>query len=261
MKAAKKYHFEDYVEKANAAGSVEALFKVFVDAVKLHGLDRTIFSLSTDHSDIEVPAQLGLIHNYPRDWMDYYFEKGFDRIDPVLIHAASKVGMFEWKEIPRCLELRKKQRLCLILGEEAGLHYGLWILMRGPCNQTAGIALATAEKKDAFDGNLDIVSAYCHHFYATFKHLNERRAPAGANLFLTDKERDILSMVLYGKSDAAIADKLNMSIHTVDSHMRKIFIKLEVNNRTMAVVKALTQGLIHLLNTRSREFPYTQTVI
>jgi DNA-binding CsgD family transcriptional regulator len=36
-----------------------------------------------------------------------------------------------------------------------------------------------------------------------------------------------------------------MSVHTVDSHMRKIFQKLETNNRTMAVVKALTLGLIH----------------
>ena len=246
MTSEKNYRFEDYLERANAARSVEALFKVFVDTLKLHGLDRAIFSLSTGHCDIDVPAQLGLIHNYPRDWMDYYFEKGFDRIDPVLIHAANKVGMFEWSEIPRFLELRKKQRLCLNLGAEAGLHNGLGILMRGPRNQTAGIALATAEKKDAFDGNIDLVSAYSHHFYAAFKRLNERLSPAVANIFLTDKERDVLSMVLHGKSDAMIAGKLHMSVHTVDLHMRKIFMKLEVNNRTMAVVKALTLGLIHL---------------
>lgn len=246
MKKVKKYHFEDYVERANAAGSVEALFEVFVDTVKLHGIDRTIFSLSTEHNDIGEPAQLGLIHNYPGDWMKYYFEKGFDRIDPVLIHAANKVGMFEWKEIPRFLDLRKKQRLCLNLGEEAGLHNGLGILMRGPSNQTAGIALATAEKKDAFDGDVDLMSAYCHHYYVAFKRLNERPAPDEPNLFLTVKERDILSLAAHGKSDAEIAGKLHMSVHTVDSNMRNIFRKLEVNNRTKAVVKALSRGLIHL---------------
>jgi hypothetical protein len=147
MKRVNTYHFEDYLERANAAGSVEALFKVFVDTVKLHGIDRTIFSLSTEHNDIDAPAQLGLIHNYPSDWMKYYFENGFDRIDPVLIHASQKVGMFEWKEIPRYLDLRKKQRLCLNLGEEAGLHNGLGILMRGPCNQTAGIAWRRLKRK------------------------------------------------------------------------------------------------------------------
>ena len=81
---------------------------------------------------------------------------------------------------------------------------------------------------------------------SAYKRLNERPAPAEPNLFLTDKERDILSMVARGKSDAMIARKLHMSVHTVDSHMRKIFRKLETNNRTMAVVKALTLGLIHL---------------
>ena len=143
----KQIRFEDYLGRANAATSVKALFKVFVDTVKQHGLDRAIFSLSTEHDDIDTPAQLGLIHNYPRDWMKYYLENGFDRIDPVLIHASRTVGMFEWKEIPRYLDLRKKQRLCLNLGEEAGLHNGLGILMRGPCNQTAGIALATCRKE------------------------------------------------------------------------------------------------------------------
>jgi DNA-binding CsgD family transcriptional regulator len=246
MKKAKTYHFEDYLERANAAGSVEALFKVFVETVKRHGLDRAIFSLSTEHNDIDAPAQLGLIHNYPADWMKYYFENGFDRIDPVLIHAANKVGMFEWKEIPRFLDLRKKQRLCLNLGEEAGLHNGLGILMRGPCNQTAGIALATAEKKDAFDGDVDLISAFCNHFYVVYKRISERPASGEANLFLTVKERDVLTMVMRGKSDPAIAHRLHMSVHTVDSHMRNIFRKLEVNNRTMAVVKALNRGLIHL---------------
>ena len=81
---------------------------MFVDTVKLHGLDRAIFSLSTEHDDIDVPAELGIIHNYPRDWLDYYFEHGFNHIDPVLIHAANKVGMFEWSEIPRYLELCAK---------------------------------------------------------------------------------------------------------------------------------------------------------
>ena len=41
-------------------------------------------------------------------------------------------------------------------------------------------------------------------------------------------------MAAHGKSDATIAGALNMSVHTVDSHMRKIFRKLETNNRTMA---------------------------
>ena len=243
MTNVKKYHFEDYVEKANRARTVEELFQVFVDTVKLYGFDRAIFSLATEHADLDVQAKLGLIHNYPKDWMDYYFQNGFNHIDPVLIHASQTVGTFEWKDIPRCLDLRKKQRLCLNLGEEAGLHNGIGILMRGPCNQTAGIALATSEKKDASDADHDLINAFCNHLYVAYKRLKKRPAGLAPNIFLTDKERDVLSMAVRN-TDAMIADKLNMSVHTVDSHFRRIYRKLEANTRTMAIVKALTQGLI-----------------
>jgi hypothetical protein len=51
----KQICFEDYLGRANAAANVEALFKVFVDTVNQHGLDRAIFSLSTEHDDIDTP--------------------------------------------------------------------------------------------------------------------------------------------------------------------------------------------------------------
>jgi hypothetical protein len=54
--------------------------------------------------------------------------------------------------------------------------------MRGPRNQTDGIGLASVEKKDAFDGNVDLVSAYCHHFYVAFKRLRKRTVQAGSNM-------------------------------------------------------------------------------
>lgn len=49
-------------------------------------------------------------------------------------------------------------------------------------------------------------------------------------------------MVGQGHSDSEIAGALHMSVHTVDSHMRKIFRKLETNNRTVAVAKAICKA-------------------
>jgi hypothetical protein len=103
MNSGNQYRFEDYLDRANAATSVEALFKVFVDTVRQHGIDRAIFSLATEHDDIGTRAKLGLIHNYPDDWLKYYFEKGFDRLDPVLIHASRTVGIFEGEDPIRLL--------------------------------------------------------------------------------------------------------------------------------------------------------------
>jgi len=51
---------------------------------------------------------------------------------------------------------------------------------------------------------------------------------------LTRREREVAQLLANGKTDAEIAEALCLSTYTVNSHLRKIFSKLEVNNRTQA---------------------------
>jgi DNA-binding NarL/FixJ family response regulator len=51
---------------------------------------------------------------------------------------------------------------------------------------------------------------------------------------LTERECEVLRLLADGKTDTAIAEALCLSKHTVNSHLRRIFLKLEVKNRTQA---------------------------
>ena len=52
--------------------------------------------------------------------------------------------------------------------------------------------------------------------------------------------------MVQSKSNAEIADKLIMSVHTAKAHVGNIFTKLEVHDRVGAVVKAIKTNIIKI---------------
>lgn len=61
---------------------------------------------------------------------------------------------------------------------------------------------------------------------------------------LSAREVEVLSLVAKGLSNRAIAKQLVVSEATVKSHLVHAFTKLDVDNRTAAVVAARERGLI-----------------
>jgi DNA-binding NarL/FixJ family response regulator len=60
---------------------------------------------------------------------------------------------------------------------------------------------------------------------------------------LTPREQKILELMTQGLIKKEIADNLSLSYHTVDTHLRNIYIKLHVHNRSGAVAKAFQERL------------------
>lgn len=63
---------------------------------------------------------------------------------------------------------------------------------------------------------------------------------------LSDREIAVLEAVAAGKANKVIAAQLSLSEDTVKGHLRSIFSKLDVNDRTQAVTVALRRGIIAL---------------
>jgi DNA-binding CsgD family transcriptional regulator len=71
-----------------------------------------------------------------------------------------------------------------------------------------------------------------------------RMAPSGAQTTLSPREQEIVRLVSSGHPNKTIAHKLAISQHTVNTHVRRIFIKLGVNSRAEMVAFALQTGLV-----------------
>ncbi|MEY4111117.1 MAG: hypothetical protein RLZZ46_1472 [Bacteroidota bacterium] len=63
-------------------------------------------------------------------------------------------------------------------------------------------------------------------------------------IVLTEREREIISMIAEGYSNKEIADKLFLSTHTVNTHRKNIMNKLEVNNTAGLVMYAVREQIL-----------------
>jgi len=70
--------------------------------------------------------------------------------------------------------------------------------------------------------------------------VSEQREP------LTERERDVLEALIKGRSNKEIASGLYISEDTVKSHLKTLFSKLRVRDRTGAAVEAIRHGIVHL---------------
>jgi NarL family two-component system response regulator LiaR len=74
--------------------------------------------------------------------------------------------------------------------------------------------------------------------------LRQRTARTGLQEPLTDREREVLSLMVKGFSNADIASQLVLSRSTINFHVSHILAKLDVTSRTAAVSLALRRRLV-----------------
>jgi DNA-binding NarL/FixJ family response regulator len=114
-----------------------------------------------------------------------------------------------------------------------------FLLKRTPAaDLVAGVRVVAA-------GDALLAPSVTRRLLATFQ---GRAAGGGADpaalAELTAREREVLTLVAQGMSNAEIATKLFLSEGTVKTHLKRIFVKLGVRDRTQAVIYAFDVGLV-----------------
>ena len=73
-----------------------------------------------------------------------------------------------------------------------------------------------------------------------------RRPGSGATVKLSEREHDVVSLVVEGLSNDEIAARLGIGAKTVESHLRRLFERLDVASRTELATRALREGWLEV---------------
>ncbi len=95
------------------------------------------------------------------------------------------------------------------------------------------------------DGDVAIDASLAGRVAMTAARLQSGEFWPGARLGLTQRESEVLELMVHGLSNRAIGQKLFIGEETVKTHARGIYRKLEVADRAQAIAMALREGIFH----------------
>lgn len=164
---------------------------------------------------------------------------------PLAASAQNSVHPVYLDDIERRADLSPRERQTLAAYRAGGVENGLAFSVYGPNarNGLFAVELGREDRRLPPDrlaalrwGGQAMHLRYCELLLPSLGEL-----PA-----LSDREAEILAWVARGKSNASIGEILGISAHTVDAHLRRIYLKLGVVDRLSAALRGLGFGLIRV---------------
>jgi len=109
--------------------------------------------------------------------------------------------------------------------------------------KSSGIAKIGEAIRQVMDGGAPMTPEVARKVLEAFP----RIAPApdrSDDYHLTEREREVVRLMADGLLKKEIAKSLELSVHTISTHMRHVYDKLHVSTNTAVVAKALREGII-----------------
>jgi DNA-binding NarL/FixJ family response regulator len=147
-----------------------------------------------------------------------------------------------------CAEIRKRQPGCKVVfltvyDDEQYLYQALRLGAAGFLLKRVRGAELVDHLQRIYQGEILIDPSLAAKVAMSVAHLRGGEFWPGARLGLTQRESEVLALMVAGLSNRAIAGRLTVSEETVKTHARGIYRKLDVPDRSGAVAAALREGV------------------
>ncbi|MDA7966251.1 LuxR family transcriptional regulator [Ruegeria sp.] len=183
--------------------------------------------------------------NYKPEWIKRYCERRYDQIDPVCFLARQARSPFSWGSKQFLSVFSKQQKRVFWEGRDYGIHYGFSIPVLG-IDGGVSVASFTGHNKSAL---AEVISEHGPRLHVAAHQICDFLEP-GSDVAseegspLTVRERECLVWVSQGLTSEEIADRVFLSVSTVNYHLGNVVRKMSARNRHHAALLALAKGLV-----------------
>lgn len=233
----------EFVRRASGVATLEELRTSLFEFLTACGIEMMSYHQYPPPGAVDHTRQIAVAaRGFPPAWVERY-EAEFTLIDPIPRRAVDAVQSFFWSDAINFPDLCDAERYYLSQLAAANLGDGLAVPLFGPRGRSgyAGLGFGPGNPRPSLHV-ITLLRTACqlgHQEYCRL--LFAHQSPEAT---LSAREKEILNWVARGKSNAVIAEILAISGHTVDTHLRRTFGKLSVQDRVTAALRGSALGLL-----------------
>lgn len=220
------------------------------EASLVDALSKVASELGFDHFSVYLRLPLPvtrptvvILDNYPQAWRDHYWKRGYDAVDPILVHGHQSIVPVIWYD--HAYEHPSKN-----FWQDAsdhGLQSGFSHPAHGPGGIRSVLSLGCTHQR--IDSNELRTQSFqlswlAHATNQSMSNLLKARLVPHGNNRLTPRELEVLRWTADGKTASEVGSIMAISERTVNFHVGNSLIKLDSTNKTAAVIKAAMLGLL-----------------
>lgn len=231
-----------FIEAVDKADTPRALWQIVIGFMRAQGIEMVSYHHHVPPGSAERGVTV-VANGFPDDWVCHYIRQKLYLIDPIPELAARTAEPFFWSDVGRLTDLIAPQTGYLKELTDAVPGDGLAVQVFGPSLRNGYVGLGFGGARPDLDaGDVRALQCACQAAHLRYCQLVPPGTPGAAPL--SAREREVLEWVARGKSNSVIGDILGVSRFTVDAYLRRIYSKLDVGDRTTAVIRGVGSGLI-----------------
>lgn len=239
-----------FLEELRKHESVDDLKRVLSEATERLSIASFAYQLVRAGG---IPGRLPyFISTYPDAWVERYTSQGYLQDDPLLDDMADRRLPYQWSDVINSGDLSSRQKQMFAEAREYGLHNGLTVPIHGKNGEFAIMSFVPGGNETEANATIAIYRHLLHllalyyHDHAARILLDKAMSSPRQKSLLSPREKEVLQWTARGKSNWEISTVLGISEKSVEFHLDSARRKLQVYNRTHAVVKAIMLNMIRV---------------